>query len=148
MPVGLLFEEPNLYKGTMWLIKYCIFETAKGWSGAAFSEAGLIRVILPVPNKSEACEELAPKECWQENGENSYTEEIKRYLAGEEAALDLPVDFSWATPFQREVLEAAKAIPYGQTETYGSLAARIGRPKAARAVGGALGRNKVPLVVP
>lgn len=59
-----------------------------------------------------------------------------------------PLALAAQTPFQREVLAAARAIPRGQTRTYGDLAAQIGRPRAARAVGTALGHNPLPLLIP
>ncbi|MEY4667070.1 MAG: methylated-DNA--protein-cysteine methyltransferase [Chloroflexota bacterium] len=58
------------------------------------------------------------------------------------------VDLQWATPFERSVLRALATIPAGATATYGELAAAIGAPRAARAVGSALGRNRVPVLLP
>ena len=58
------------------------------------------------------------------------------------------VDLSSVSEFSRSVLEATAEIPYGQVRSYKWIAEKIGQPKAARAVGGALGRNPVPLVVP
>ena len=60
----------------------------------------------------------------------------------------MPVDLRSVTPFQRQVLEQAAEIPRGQTRTYGWLAHRTGRPKAARAVGQTMARNPVPLLIP
>lgn len=74
--------------------------------------------------------------------------ELEDYFSGRLHDFDLAVDLGLATPFQRSVLEALRRVPYGETETYGGLAARIGKPRAARAVGGALNRNPVPIVVP
>src|SRR5262249_4968613 len=74
--------------------------------------------------------------------------QLGEYLAGRRLAFDLPVDLSAATDFQRLVLLAACQIPRGQVLTYSDLARQIGRPKAARAVGQALGSNPVPIVVP
>ncbi len=74
--------------------------------------------------------------------------DLERYLSGERVALDVRLDLSAVSPFDRAVYEAARAVPRGQLATYGSLARRLGRPGAARAVGAALGRNPVPLVVP
>jgi len=74
--------------------------------------------------------------------------QVQEYLAGERAAFDLPVDLSSMTAFQRRVLAAACRVPRGQVTTYAQLARRIGRPKAARAVGQALGSNPVPIVIP
>ncbi len=70
------------------------------------------------------------------------------YLAGRRRAFDVPVDLSASTDFQRQVLLAACQIPRGQVITYRDLAQRIGKPLAARAVGQALSRNPVPIVVP
>jgi methylated-DNA-[protein]-cysteine S-methyltransferase len=75
-------------------------------------------------------------------------EQIQRYLAGEQSLIDAPVDMSGMTSFQRLVLGAVRRVPRGKVVTYGELAARIGRPKAARAVGRALGSNPIPIVIP
>ena len=61
---------------------------------------------------------------------------------------DVPVDLSSRSPFHQEVLRATARIPRGEVRTYGELAATVGRPKAARAVGTAMARNPVPLLVP
>ncbi len=74
---------------------------------------------------------------------------LSSYLAGERSELRLPVDLTLVrSPFQAEVLAALTAVPRGSVTTYGELARRIGHPGAARAVGTALGRNPVPIVVP
>lgn len=75
-------------------------------------------------------------------------EQVAAYLTGERTRFDLPVDLVSLTDFQREVLEATAQIPRGQVTTYAEIARRIGRPKAYRAVGQALGNNPVPLVIP
>jgi methylated-DNA-[protein]-cysteine S-methyltransferase len=75
-------------------------------------------------------------------------EQICEYLAGRRREFDLPVDWSVMRPFQRAVLQATCTIPYGQTRTYGELAAAIGRAGAARAVGRAEARNPLPLIIP
>jgi methylated-DNA-[protein]-cysteine S-methyltransferase len=73
---------------------------------------------------------------------------VERYFAGDVHALDgLPVT-TGGTDFQRSVWKALRAIPAGETRTYGQLAAAIGSPKAVRAVGLANGRNPVGLIVP
>lgn len=61
---------------------------------------------------------------------------------------DVPVATLWSTEFQRAVVTALRAVPYGETTTYGDLAARVGRPGASRAVGTVMATNPVPLVVP
>ena len=74
--------------------------------------------------------------------------QVREYLAGRRTHFDVPVDLDAVTDFQREVLMAACQIPRGQVRTYADIARQIGRPKAARAVGQALSRNPVPIVVP
>jgi methylated-DNA-[protein]-cysteine S-methyltransferase len=74
--------------------------------------------------------------------------ELDEYFEGRRHEFDLPVDLTALPPFQQSVLAELRRVPYGQMDTYGGLAARIGKPRAARAVGGALNRNPVPIVVP
>src|SRR5271163_642656 len=79
---------------------------------------------------------------------NGLTDALRRYFAGELAAIDsLPVQTE-GTPFQREVWRALRRIPCGTTASYGELAKQIGRPAAVRAVGLANGANPVGIVVP
>jgi methylated-DNA-[protein]-cysteine S-methyltransferase len=74
---------------------------------------------------------------------------VQRLLAGEtEDFVGVEVDLSALATFERRVLEEARAIPCGETRTYGQIAASIGAPDAARAVGRALGRNPVPIIIP
>lgn len=74
--------------------------------------------------------------------------QLSEYFRGDRRAFDLPVDLEGVSEFDRRVLEAAEHLEFGEVVPYGELARRIGRPKAARAVGGALGRNPVAIVVP
>jgi methylated-DNA-[protein]-cysteine S-methyltransferase len=74
--------------------------------------------------------------------------ELDEYFEGERRDFDLRVDLSPLPAFQRAVLEELALVPYGRVDTYGGLARRIGKPRAARAVGGALNRNPIPIVVP
>ena len=73
--------------------------------------------------------------------------QLKEYFAGERHEFDLPLRLD-GTEFQLLVLDELRRIPYGETTSYGAIAARIGRPKAVRAVGAANGRNPIPIVVP
>lgn len=76
-------------------------------------------------------------------------EAIDAHLAGDpNATASLAVDFQGGTPFQQRTWEALRTIPAGRTITYGELAVRVGRPGAARAVGAAVARNPVSIVVP
>ncbi|MBB5130684.1 methylated-DNA-[protein]-cysteine S-methyltransferase [Thermocatellispora tengchongensis] len=75
-------------------------------------------------------------------------EQFEEYFAGHRTVFDLPLRLH-GTPFQLAVWAALREIPYGQTVTYGEMAARLGRPvTAARAVGHANGRNPVSIIVP
>ena len=75
------------------------------------------------------------------------TAQIGEYLAGQRRAFDLPLRAT-GTAFQRSVWDAMAQVGYGQTATYGAIAAALGRPTAARAVGAAVGRNPLSVVVP
>lgn len=74
-------------------------------------------------------------------------EQLEAFLSGERREFDVPLRPA-GTPFQQEVWTALREIPYGETMGYGELAARLGRPAAARAVGLANGRNPLPVIVP
>jgi methylated-DNA-[protein]-cysteine S-methyltransferase len=74
--------------------------------------------------------------------------QLDEYFAGERRSFELPVDLRLARDFGRTVLEELARVPYGEVTTYGTLAARAGRPRAARAVGMVMNRNPVPIVLP
>ncbi|MDQ6705010.1 MAG: methylated-DNA--[protein]-cysteine S-methyltransferase [Acidobacteriota bacterium] len=73
--------------------------------------------------------------------------QIDAYFAGALKVFDLPIVFT-GTPFQNDVWKALCDIPFGETLSYGSLARRVGRPAASRAVGAANGRNPISIIVP
>ena len=74
---------------------------------------------------------------------------VRRYFAGERGSFDdVEVDLSWGTEFQLALAEALRAVPYGETVTYGELAALAGHPNAQRAAGTFCAGNRFPLVVP
>ncbi len=74
--------------------------------------------------------------------------ELGEYLAGRRTFFTVPVDLAGVGEFQGQVLAAARRIPFGQVASYADLARGIGHPRAARAVGNALGANPVPVIVP
>ncbi len=92
---------------------------------------------LPAPSTFGDPGELAPV----------IEQQLGEYFAGGRRVFDLPLAPS-GTVFQREVWSALEEIPYGTTTTYGVLAAKIGRPRAVRAVGLAVGRNPLSVIVP
>ncbi len=74
--------------------------------------------------------------------------QVQDYFAGRRNSFDLPLDLSHGTAFQQAVWQALLAIPAGETTSYGLLSARIDRPAAVRAVGAAVGRNPISVIVP
>ncbi|RFO98159.1 cysteine methyltransferase [Rhodoferax lacus] len=74
--------------------------------------------------------------------------QLGEYFAGERHLFDVPLDPLGGTVFQQQVWQALLAIPAGSTTSYGALAQRIGRPAAVRAVGAAVGRNPLTILVP
>lgn len=74
--------------------------------------------------------------------------QLDDYFAGRRAHFDLPLDLSHGTAFQQAVWQALLAIPHGGTSTYGGLSRELGRPAAMRAVGAAVGRNPISVIVP
>lgn len=76
-------------------------------------------------------------------------ERIHAYFRGEGVSFDdVELDLDWCTPFQRGVAEALRRVPYGETVTYGELAALAGRPNAQRAAGAFCAGNRFPLILP
>jgi methylated-DNA-[protein]-cysteine S-methyltransferase len=133
---------------------FALFPTVIGpcalvWRGEAVigaalpgaSEAGTrAQIVRRFPDAEEAEPSTAIVEA---------IERIVRLLAGEAIDLsDIPVDLSAADAFERKVYAAALGIKRGEVRTYGDLATAIGAPGAARAVGVALGRNPIPIIVP
>jgi methylated-DNA-[protein]-cysteine S-methyltransferase len=135
-------------------MKRTVFSTPLGWAGAGIYEKGICRIVLPRGSQRTVKNELA-KVKGEAAASRSVGREIKRtikliqqYFSGKRVSFDLPIDLSSYTPFQRSVWKAAASIPYGETRSYAWIAKRIGRPKAARAVGQALGANPIPLLIP
>ena len=75
-------------------------------------------------------------------------QQLQAYFAGQRQVFDVPLAPEGGTPFQRAVWQALADIPYGTTTSYRALAERLGRPRAVRAVGGAVGRNPLGIVLP
>jgi len=74
--------------------------------------------------------------------------QVEQYFAGQRSAFELPLDLQGGTAFQQSVWQALLAIPTGGTTSYGALSRQIGKPQAMRAVGAAIGRNPVSIIVP
>jgi methylated-DNA-[protein]-cysteine S-methyltransferase len=76
------------------------------------------------------------------------TQQIEAYWAGERKVFELPLDVSWASPFQQAVWGQLLGMAWGQTATYADVARAIGKPQAVRAVGTAIGRNPLSVLIP
>ena len=74
--------------------------------------------------------------------------QLQEYFAGARAHFDVPLDLSHGTVFQQAVWQALRAIPPGATTSYGALSRHVGSPSAVRAVGAAVGRNPISVIVP
>ena len=134
---------------------FALFETPIGLCGLAWGEHGLLGAQLPeaVPGAAwarlrrrypDAIEASTPPPAVQRT-----IELINDLLAGGRDDLAyVALDFSIVAPFNRRVYEIARAIPPGETSTYGQIAKAMGEPGAARAIGKALGDNPWPIVVP
>ncbi len=89
---------------------------------------------------------------WTTNAANPLLQETKNqllaYFAGQLSKFDLPLDLSAGTPFQKSVWQALLSVPASQTRSYGDLAKQLDKPKAVRAVGAAVGRNPLSIIVP
>ncbi len=74
--------------------------------------------------------------------------QLDEYFEGTRSSFALDVDLRGAAPFAHQVLDELARVPYGHTTTYGTLAAKVGAPRAARAVGTVMNRNPIPIVLP
>ena len=129
-----------------------LFKSRWGWMGVAESEQGLTAIMLPQTSKAAVAAGLGDGAVSEERSTSVTLREARKqlveYLAGTRTAFDLPLDLSRGTAFQRKVWKTLRAIPYGQLWSYRGLAARVGGVQYARAVGGAVGANPLPIVVP
>ena len=132
-------------------LKYIIFNTDTGWVGILASARGLLGITLPQRSAEEANQLLgdgANHATWSPRLSDDLMERLKAYFNGHKVTFSDELDLSGATPFQREVWEITRLIPYGETRSYRWVAEQIKRPRAARAVGQALGRNPLSIIVP
>jgi methylated-DNA-[protein]-cysteine S-methyltransferase len=133
---------------------FALFDTSIGHCGIAWGERGLVGLLLPEHSLAQTrarMKRLFPRmhEIPPSPEAEAAITRITALLNGERDDLsDIALDMSNVPPFHRRVYEVARAIPPGHTLTYGEVAARIGEPGAARAVGQALGHNPFAPVVP
>lgn len=135
------------------MIRWTEIETPFGPTFLAATPKGVLRLTWGVDDGEERAEELRSEfPLWGVKEEperlSDVAEELQEYFSGDRRRFTVEADLTGLTPFQQEVLEATARIPFGERITYGDLARRLDRPQASRAVGAALGRNPVPIVVP
>jgi len=133
---------------------YVLFSTPIGTCGIAWGERGVVAIQLPEASEREtrvrmlrgranAREEQPPPHI-----QRGIDEIVALLSGGENDLANVQLDMRGVPDFHRRVYEIARAIPVGDTSTYGSIATKLGDPTAARAVGQALGRNPFPIVIP
>jgi methylated-DNA-[protein]-cysteine S-methyltransferase len=134
---------------------FALFETPIGLCGLAWGEQGLVGAQLPdaAPGASwarlrrrypDAVEASPPPPAIQQ-----VIDRVNDLLAGGRDDLtDIVLDYSVVSPFNRRVYEVARAVPPGETITYGQIAKAIGEPGAARVIGKTMGENPWPIIIP
>ena len=123
--------------------RFCLSEytTSLGKGAVAANDQGICQVWLPGDTWPANCQSVSELSC-------KAAQQLERYFYGTLHTFDLPVDLSELTEFRQHVLRLTMQIPYSEIVTYGDLAALAGSPHAARAVGGAMAANPVPIIIP
>jgi methylated-DNA-[protein]-cysteine S-methyltransferase len=137
------------------MMNYYLFETDWGWAGIVVTKKGVCCLELPAKNKDlvknrllQRCPSAVPGPKPPAGLARRAVEEVQAYFRGKRMELDIPVDLSGLTSFQKRVYRELLKVKYGQKRSYAWLAKTIGEPSAARAVAGALARNPIPLIIP
>jgi methylated-DNA-[protein]-cysteine S-methyltransferase len=132
-------------------VSYDIADTPVGPLLVAVSEQGLCRISYD-PEPERETEQLARmfgiRVLRSARPVDPVKRELDEYFEGRRREFNLSVDLRGRSEFSRAVLEQLARVPYGEVTTYGSLAARSGRPRAARAIGTIMNRNPIPIVLP
>lgn len=133
---------------------YCLFDTAIGPCGLAWSEHGVTHLQLAQASRSKTEHRLRSRAGHRGPGTSAPAFEqvitqIRRYLGGHNVDFrTVSLDLRQVDPFHRQVYDAARNIGWGETATYGELARLAGASDAAREVGRAMSRNPVPIIIP
>lgn len=131
---------------------YSIFRTPMGWMGLVLTDRGVFASVLPQQTRSEAEVKLLARLPFVPGYSPKVPADLERavsaYFKGNSKTVDIPIDWSWSTAFQRKVLQVVQKIPPGSCLTYGEVARLAGVPGGARAVGGALASNLLPVIIP
>jgi methylated-DNA-[protein]-cysteine S-methyltransferase len=125
---------------------YDLIDSPVGTLLVAASDRGICRVSYE-PDADAVAAAVGPRVLRVPSALDDARRQLAEYFAGERRGFELDLDLR-AAPFQEAVLLELARVPFGEVATYGELARRIGRPGAARAVGGALNRNPIPILLP
>ena len=132
---------------------YCIIDTAFGPVGLTWSARGLVALQLPEADRYLTASRLLRRTAAVEGRPPEWLQptigQLQHYFAG--TAVELarsPIDLSGVPAFHARLYREMLTLGWGETVTYGELAARVGAPGAARAVGQAMGQNRLPVVIP
>jgi methylated-DNA-[protein]-cysteine S-methyltransferase len=140
-----------IFRGMNTQMKYTIFNTAWGYFGLVADKKGLRRTILPCENRKtvEKCLLVGlDNPQFDKNLLKPLQKQIIAYFEGKPARFNTPLVLDSLSLFTRKVLDMCRKIPSGKTISYSQLAGMIGKPRASRAVGSALARNPIPLIIP
>jgi methylated-DNA-[protein]-cysteine S-methyltransferase len=133
-------------------VGYRTLDTPLGSLLLAATPVGLVRVAYATEGHDAVLNALAdkvsPRVLRAPARLNGAAREIDEYFNGTRTQFDLPLDLRLADGFRRQVIEHLREIGFGHRESYATVAAAIGRPRAVRAVGSACARNPLPLVIP
>ncbi|OBF37667.1 cysteine methyltransferase [Mycobacterium sp. ACS1612] len=133
-------------------VAYRTLDTPVGTLLLAATTAGLVRVAYDVEGHDAVlhalAERISPRVLRAPARLDTVARQIDEYFAKQRTAFDVPVDLRLADGFRRNVIEHLREIGYGHRESYATVAAAIGNPKAVRAVGTACAHNPLPVVIP
>jgi len=131
-------------------LEYTVFETEWGWLGATRSPHGLLLLTFPchMPNDARIALGAVVHQGQHVAHFAGLENKICDYIAGKQVTFDETLDLATATSFQRRVWMAVHEIPYGETRSYSWVATSVGNKKACRAVGQAIRKNPLPIVIP
>jgi len=133
-------------------VAYATMDSPFGELMLAGTERGVVKISFGHESPEEVVEELAwtisPRVLESPARLDTVRRELDSYFEGRLNRFTVPLDWQLVHGFQTKVLRATAAIPYGETRSYGEIAAEAGNRRAFRAAGTALGRNPLPLIVP
>ena len=130
-------------------VAYDLAESPVGDLLVAVTERGLCRIAFrPDEALDDLVTDFSARVLRIPRRLDSVRSQLDEYFSGRRREFELDTDLSPVAPFQRLALHELARVPFGRVITYGALAEKMGRPRAARAVGGAMNRNPIPIVLP